>query len=114
MPELLSLCISVLGSIVAEDCRYRVFLPRPSRPPHTLQVLTLKFAQFLAHTHRNDPRAISQIAFAMIPAFSTFEPQMHPRLLAFFESSIIQAVLISLKQLQGQATTPLALNNCGY
>ena len=101
VPELLSLCIYIIGSIVAEDCRYRVALPRPSRPPNTLQALVLNVAQFLVHTHRKDPRVISLIAFAVIPAFSTFEPQMHARLLSFFETSIIYPVLLKLKQFQG-------------
>src|SRR5258708_34770174 len=75
VPELLSLCIYILGSIVWEDCRYKVALPRPSRPPNTLQVLILNIARFLAHAHRNDAQVISQVAFAMIPAFSTFDAQ---------------------------------------
>jgi hypothetical protein len=114
VPELLSLCIYVLGSIVSEDCRYKVVLPRPSRPPNTLQVLILNIAQFLAYAHRNDSQVISQIAFAMTPAFSTFEAQMHLRLLNFFESSILRPVLSSLKQLQGQTNTPISLENCSY
>jgi len=113
VPELLSLCIYILGSIVWEDCRYKVALPRPSRPPNTLQVLILNIARFLAHAHHHDAQVISQIAFAMIPAFSTFDAQMHPRLFNFFELSIIQPVLSSLKQLQGQIN-PASLEKCKY
>ncbi|KAJ3516626.1 hypothetical protein NLJ89_g1005 [Agrocybe chaxingu] len=101
VPELLSLCLSILESIVSEDCRYRVAFPRPSRPPNALQALTLNVAQFLIHCHRHDPRIISQIAQAMIPAFSTFDAQMYPRLLSFFEMSVVRVVLQSLRLLQG-------------
>ncbi|KAF9482782.1 hypothetical protein BDN70DRAFT_800871 [Pholiota conissans] len=101
VPELLSSCISILESIVSEDCRYRVAFPRPSLPPHTLQAMTLNIAQFLIYSHRHDPRIISAIAFAMIPAFYTFSPHMHPRLLSFFESSVIGVILHSLNCVQG-------------
>lgn len=114
VPELLSLCIYVLGSIVSEDCRYKVASPRPSRPPSTLQALTLNIAQFLAQVHRNDSQVISQIAFAMIPAFSTFDAQMHPRLLIFFETTIVRPVLSNLKQLQGKVDMSTSIENCKY
>ena len=101
VPELISLCVSILASVVAEDCRYRIASPRPSRPPNALQLLTLSIAQFLIHFHRHDPQIISHIAFAMIPAFSTFPPQMYIRLLYFFETSIVRLVLEDLGRLQG-------------
>ncbi|KAF8910955.1 hypothetical protein CPB84DRAFT_1842225 [Gymnopilus junonius] len=100
VPGLLSLCISILKSVVSEDCRYRVALPRPSRPPNSLQVLTLNIAQFLVHTHRHSPQIISQIAFAMIPAFYTFSPSLYTRLLFFFKSSIINTTLEALEHLR--------------
>ena len=84
-----------------EDCRYKIALPRPSRPPNALQILTLNIAQFLIHIYRYDPQVISHIAFAMIPAFSTFPPQMHIRLLYFFETSIVRLLLEDLGRLQG-------------
>ena len=101
VPELLSLCASILASVVAEDCRYKIALPRPSRPPNALQILTLNIAQSLIYSHRHDPRIISHIAFAMIPAFTTFPPQMYIRLLYFFETSIVRLVLENLGRLQG-------------
>ncbi|KAG6879984.1 hypothetical protein C0992_008577 [Termitomyces sp. T32_za158] len=100
-PELLSSCISVLASVVLEDCRYQIASPRPSCPPNALQVLTLDVAQFLLHTHRNDPIIISKIGFAMIPAFSTFRPEMHGRLMTFFETAVIRGILEDLEQIQG-------------
>ena len=101
VPELLFICVSILASVIAEDCRYKVALPRPERPPNALQILTLNIAQFLIHFHRHDPRIISHIAFAMIPAFSTFPPQMHIRLLNFFETNIVRLVLQDLGRFQG-------------
>ncbi len=101
VPELLSSCLSILKSVVSEDCRYRVGSPRPSRPSNTLQILILNVAQILAYTHRHDPRVISEIAFAMIPAFYSFPRQMHPRLLHFFETSIVRIALQNLARLQG-------------
>src|ERR1700683_4740358 len=82
-PELLSRCISVLASVVSEDCRFKISSPSPSRPPNSLHAVVLAGAQFLIETQRHDPKIISQIAFALIPAFSTFPIEMQPRLLAF-------------------------------
>lgn len=87
--------------MVSEDCRYRVGSPRPSRPSNSLQILTLNVAQILAYTHRHDPRIISEIAFAMMPAFHSFPRQMHPRLLHFFETSVVRIILQNLARLQG-------------
>lgn len=50
----------------------------------------------------------------MIPAFSTFDPQMHVRLLNFFELSIIRPVLLNLKNLQGQKNYPVSLEICRH
>ncbi|KAG6909693.1 hypothetical protein DXG01_015894 [Tephrocybe rancida] len=100
-PELLSSCISILASVVLEDCRFQIASPRPSCPPNALQALTLDVAQFLLHTHRHDPNITSKIGFAMIPAFSTFRPEMHGRLLTFFETAVVRGVLEDLGQIQG-------------
>jgi hypothetical protein len=66
-----------------------------------LQAVVLDVALFLIHTQRHDPKIISQIAFALIPAFSTFHIEMQPRLLAFFEEGIIRDVLEDLSRIQG-------------
>ena len=109
-PELLSQCISILGSIIAEDCRYKVASPRPSRPPNTLQFVSLDVARFLLYTHRHDPRVVSQIGFALLPAFLSFGPEMHTRLLQFFDEGVLGNLLADLRVLQGtrQLTSPLA------
>ncbi|KAF7976726.1 hypothetical protein HWV62_5909 [Athelia sp. TMB] len=100
-PALLSQCISVLASVVLEDCRYKISSPRPSRPPNALQAVVLDVAQFLIHTQHHDSKVISQIAFAIIPAFSTFHIELQPRLLAFFEEGIIRGVIQGLNLTQG-------------
>ncbi|GLB34930.1 putative response to drug [Lyophyllum shimeji] len=100
-PQLLSSCISILASIVLEDCRYQVTSPRPSRPPNALQALVLDVAQFLLHINRHDPHVTTKIGFAIIPAFSTFGPEMQARLLTFFENVVMRGVLEDLEQIQG-------------
>jgi len=99
VPDLLPLCVSILGSIVAEDCRYRVAFPRPSRPPNALQILTLNIAQFLLHTHQHNPYVISQVTFAILPAFYTFHSQLYARLLIFMETSVVRIILQNLGRL---------------
>ncbi|KAK1236541.1 hypothetical protein PQX77_000234 [Marasmius sp. AFHP31] len=98
---LLPQCISILSSVVLEDCRYKVASPRPSRPPNALQSLTLEVSQFLLHTHRHSPKIVSEIAFALIPAFSTFPYEYCGRLLAFFEECVVRSVLGELRSVQG-------------
>ncbi|KAI0324520.1 hypothetical protein GY45DRAFT_1288775 [Cubamyces sp. BRFM 1775] len=100
-PQLLSQCISILASVIAEDCRFKISSPRPSRPPNSLQAVTLDVAQFLLHAHRHDPRVVSQIGFALLPAFLTFSPEMHTRLLAFFDDGVVGNILADLRSLQG-------------
>ncbi|KAJ6630829.1 hypothetical protein B0H10DRAFT_1938967 [Mycena sp. CBHHK59/15] len=75
-PELLSQCISIIASVVLEDCRFQTFSPRPSRPPHSLQALTLDVAQ----------------------------REMHVRLLAFFEEGVIRSILEDLRRARGSST----------
>lgn len=112
-PELLSLSISILATVVLEDCRYKISSPRPSRPPNALQALSLDTAQYLLHAHRHDPQIISSIGFAMIPAFSTFQPEMHTRLLAFFEDGVIRGILRDLSQIQGVDRMPAGIRQQG-
>ncbi len=109
-PQLLSQCISLLASVITEDCRFKISSPRPARPPNSLQAVTLDVAQFLLHAHRHDPRVISQIGFALLPAFLTFSPEMHTRLLAFFDDGVLGNILSDLRSLQGtrQLTSPSA------
>ncbi|KAF7323012.1 hypothetical protein HMN09_00080900 [Mycena chlorophos] len=106
-PELLAQCISVLASVVMEDCRFQVHVPRPSRPPNSLQALVLDIAQFLLHTHRQDPKVVSEIGFAMIPAFHSFAPSMHVRLLSFFEDGVLRNILEDLARARGTPSEPI-------
>ncbi|KAJ7582678.1 hypothetical protein C8J56DRAFT_1167735 [Mycena floridula] len=102
--EILTQCISILSSVVLEDCRFKIASHRPSRPPNALQAVTLEIARFLLHIHQRTPSIVSQIGFAIIPAFSTFSPEMFPRLLQFFEECILRGNLEELGKLQGSKT----------
>ncbi|KAF5315600.1 hypothetical protein D9611_004713 [Ephemerocybe angulata] len=99
-PHLLSLCISVLSSVVSEDCRFQITSHRPSRPPNSLQIVTLNVAQFLINTHRHDPKIVSQVGFATIPAFSTFPREMQGRLMIFFQDVVLRGLLETLQRSQ--------------
>ncbi|KAF9815310.1 hypothetical protein IEO21_04673 [Rhodonia placenta] len=99
--QLLSQCIKVLSSIVTEDCRFRTSSPRPSRPPYALQAVTLDVTQFLIDSHRESPLIVSQVVFAIIPAFYTFDVATHARLLAFFEDGVLGGIMDDLKRIQG-------------
>ena len=101
--ELLSQCISVLHSIVSEDCRYPLTPPRPSRPPNSLQAITLDIALLLVHMHANSHAVISRVGFALLPAFVTFKAEMYPRLLLFFEG-MLRGMLHEERMLRGFAT----------
>ncbi|KAJ7774854.1 hypothetical protein B0H16DRAFT_1508657 [Mycena metata] len=103
-PELLAQCISVLASVVLEDCRFQTHSPRPTRPPNSLQAVILDAAQFLIHTHHHDPKIVSEIGFTLIPAFSSFPRETHARLLAFFEG-VVRGILDDLLRARGPSTT---------
>lgn len=90
--------MTVLASVVLEDCRFSVSTPSLLVPPYALQATVLDIAQFLLYLHKGDPAIISQIGFALIPAFSTFPIQMQPRLLSFFDRCIIRGVLDDLRR----------------
>lgn len=100
-PDLLAHSISILASIVAEDCRFQVTAPRPSRPPNALQSVALDAAGYLLHMNRHNPKVASQIGFALLPAFYTFRPEMHTKLLTFFDTMVIRPMLESLREAQG-------------
>jgi hypothetical protein len=105
--SLITLCITILSSVISEDCRFQISSPRPSKPPNALQSVCLDIAQFLAHVHSNEPSIISQIAFAVLPAFGTFRSEMHPRLLSFFDSVILRGVFEDLNRIRGHVFTDM-------
>ncbi|EJD06034.1 uncharacterized protein FOMMEDRAFT_119510 [Fomitiporia mediterranea MF3/22] len=98
--DLLSQCISTLSSITLEDCRYQIRSVRLSRPPNALQALSLDVWQLLVFMHKGNPRVLSDIGHAVIPAFSTFPASMHRRILTFFEDSLLRLMLYNLRSLQ--------------
>ncbi|KAG1803828.1 uncharacterized protein HD556DRAFT_1226659 [Suillus plorans] len=106
--SLITLCISILSSVILEDCRFQIFSPRPSKPPNALQSVCLDIAQFLAHIHSNEPSIISRIAFAVLPAFGTFRSEMHPRLLSFFDNVILRGVFEDLNRIRGYVSTDIS------
>jgi hypothetical protein len=106
--SLITLCISILSSVILEDCRFQISSPKPSKPPNALQSVCLDIAQFLAHVHSNEPSVISRIAFAILPAFGTFRSEMHPRLLSFFDSVILRRVFEDLNRFRGNVSTDIS------
>ncbi|KAF7294902.1 hypothetical protein MIND_01028100 [Mycena indigotica] len=101
-PDLLSQCISVLSSVILEDCRFQIRDPGPLRPPNALQAVVLDVALYLLSIYRHDAKVVSDIGLALIPAFNTFPRSMHVRLLAFFEDGVIRYILEDLARLRGQ------------
>jgi len=77
-------------------------LPRPFRPPYSLQAKTLEVAELLLELqgHRPEPRFIQQLAYALIPAFSSFPSETHTRLLMFFENCVVRGALQQLRASQ--------------
>ena len=108
--ELLSQCIFVLQSIVSEDCQFPLTPPRPSRPPNSLQAISLDIALLLVHMHAKSDTVVSKVGFALLPAFATFRPEMHPRLLLFFES-VLRDMLLEEQKLRGFAKDSRATSN---
>jgi len=100
-PNLLAHSVAVIASIVSEDCRFQVAAPRPSCPPNALQSAVLDAAGYLLHMNRRNPKVVSRIGFALLPAFYTFRPEMHIKLLAFFDTMVIRPMLESLREAQG-------------
>jgi hypothetical protein len=77
--------ITILAEIIKEDCRYKVTRFRLLCPPNALQGVVLEVASILARLQRNNPGNLTRIGFAMLPAFSTFPPSLHERMMRFFE-----------------------------
>jgi hypothetical protein len=50
--------------------------------------------------HAKSDTVVSQVGFALLPAFATFRPEMHPRLLLFFES-VLRDMLLEEQKLRG-------------
>jgi len=63
--------------------------------------VVLDAAGYLLHMNRRDPKVVSQIGFALLPAFYTFRPEMHVKLLTFFDTMVIRPILESLREAQG-------------
>jgi len=53
------------------------------------------------YANRDEPKVLSQIAFALLPAFQTFRAEMIARLLAFFNEIIVGSTLQTLREIRG-------------
>jgi hypothetical protein len=107
-------CIKILASVVSEDCRFRTSNARLKRPPYGLQATCLDIAQILIKTHRHDAKILSLIGFAVIPAFSSFDPVLYTKLLAFLEDGILRSMLEDLQSCQGLKPPPQTRGNFFY
>ncbi|OJA10550.1 hypothetical protein AZE42_03139 [Rhizopogon vesiculosus] len=112
--SLLSSCISILSSVILEDCRFQISSPRPSKPPNALQSVCLDIAQILTQGHRNEPSIVCRVAFAVLPAFGTFRSEMHSRLLTFFNNVMLTGVLEDLNRIRGISTHGTFTQTCFY
>ncbi|KAG9038422.1 hypothetical protein FRB95_001279 [Tulasnella sp. JGI-2019a] len=89
-------CIDLLAEIISEDCRFRVKTIRLVRPPNALQSICLDFAQCLLTNQKHNPSNLMKIGIAVIPAFVSFEKDLHARILRFFEESVLREMLDGL------------------
>ncbi|TFK54850.1 hypothetical protein OE88DRAFT_1674178 [Heliocybe sulcata] len=99
--DILSDCLTLLSSIISEDCRFQAPTPGPARPPNALQSVTLDVILVLCKMYRYDPQVLSRIGTALMPAFATFKAEMHSRLLSVFNDWIVQDMLDDLRRIQG-------------
>lgn len=104
----------MISSVIEEDCRFQVRHPRPVRPPHALQAVTLDVAQLVLYTRRYDPRSIAQVGFAVLPAFRVFKPALHTRILTFFDEGVIGWMLSYLDKLLGRTVSQNITNGASY
>lgn len=54
---------------------------------------------------------IADIGFAVIPAFTTFPPEMHARLIRFFEENVLRGMLDDLAIDRGSRIIPVRSSN---
>lgn len=102
--RLLFRTLNLIADVVLHDCRHKITYPRPSRPPFALQSVVLDLATLLGQHCASTPRIQYELGMAMLPAFSTFDRKLWPRIMRFFEVIIVpQMVLNRQKWLSGQA-----------
>ncbi|KZT09437.1 uncharacterized protein LAESUDRAFT_741739 [Laetiporus sulphureus 93-53] len=110
---LISQCISVLSSVIVDDCRFRTSSARLYRPPYALQAVTLDVARSLVFAHRHNANILCQIGFAVIPAFYAFPPVLHTRLLTFFDEGIFGVILDAIAGMQRFSGNPTSASISG-
>lgn len=94
-------CIDILAEIILDDCRFSVRTIRLTKPPNALQSVCLDFAQCLITNQRHHPGNLMGIGTALLPAFTSFKKELHPRLLRFFEESVLRGMLEALSLARG-------------
>jgi hypothetical protein len=90
--------VTALADLVQDDSRFTISAFRPSRPPNALQVMLLKFAQYLVSKYGDELPTLTRIGLAMIPAFYSFPTSMHQQLLVFFSRDLLIRVADAIKR----------------
>ncbi|EJU01782.1 hypothetical protein DACRYDRAFT_116231 [Dacryopinax primogenitus] len=88
--QLFHQCVSLLGELISNDCRFTVTHFRPGRPPNTLQSLCIDVCQCLLVSQKGaaSAKGAYEVGLAMMPAFESFPESMRGRLCGFFEGVI--------------------------
>ena len=85
-PNLLSRIMSVLKSLISEDCVHRIHLFRPRRPPHVLQATCLDVATYLYHVCDTDIRV--QVTELVIEALYSMDEGFTERICEWLEGRL--------------------------
>jgi hypothetical protein len=89
--------LSALVDLIQDDSYFQINAFRPSRPPNSLQASLLRLAQYLVHKYGDSSSNLTQIGMAMLPAFYSFPPSIHDRLMLFF-NSILERIIEHLRR----------------
>ncbi|CAG8640384.1 3665_t:CDS:2, partial [Ambispora leptoticha] len=85
--------IQVLGDIVQNDCRYKISMPRPLRPPNSLQIIALDVAFLLIDQNPYSPRWLYELGMTMLSAFIFFEDKLKGKLLSFYGRTLLPQLM---------------------
>jgi hypothetical protein len=89
--------LSALVDLIQDDSYFQINAFRPSRPPNSLQASLLRLAQYLVHKYGDSSSNLTQIGMAMLPAFYSFPPSIHDRLMLFF-NSVLERIIEHLRR----------------
>ncbi|KAG9290997.1 hypothetical protein G9A89_012869 [Geosiphon pyriformis] len=85
--------MDVLSDIVQNDCRYKVSLPRPSRPSYALQTIALDVAFLLIDQNPYSSRWLYELGMSMLSGFNTFEDGLRRKLLIFYGNFLLPQLI---------------------